>query len=61
MVRKFFFTLSGADIAALIKMGYSVSERDGEQRTARDIAENAGMTENVEAIGLYSYCLFVFC
>jgi hypothetical protein len=50
-----------ADIAALIKMGYSVSERDGEQRTARDVAENAGMTENVEAIGLYSYCLFVFC
>lgn len=42
-------------------MGYSVAERDGKQRTARDVAENAGMTENVEAIGLYSYCRIVFC
>ena len=32
-------------------MGYSIAERDAEQRTARDIAEKAGIKDNIEAIG----------
>ena len=44
-------SVAGADMKTLINMGYSIAERDAEQKTARDVAENAGMTENVEAIG----------
>lgn len=43
----------GADLETLIKLGYSIAERDLQQRTARDVAEQAGMTENVEAIDNY--------
>ncbi|CAG2230551.1 unnamed protein product [Mytilus edulis] len=43
----------GADMRTLINMGYSIAERDADQKTARDIAEVAGITDNVQAIDNY--------
>ncbi|CAC5401923.1 unnamed protein product [Mytilus coruscus] len=43
----------GADMRTLINMGYSIAERDADQRTARDLAEVAGITDNVQAIDNY--------
>lgn len=49
----------GADMRTLINMGYSIAERDADQKTARDIAEVAGITDNVQAIGWY-ICIHVY-
>ncbi len=43
----------------LINMGYNIAERDADQKTARDIAEVAGITDNVQAIGWY-ICIHVY-
>ena len=42
---------SDADLARLLNMGYSPAERDLNNKTARDIAEESNRKENVEAIG----------
>ncbi|KAK7110035.1 serine/threonine-protein phosphatase 6 regulatory ankyrin repeat subunit B-like [Littorina saxatilis] len=44
---------SGADLVALINLGYSLADRDAENRTPRDVAEENDLTENVEAIDNY--------
>ncbi|XP_052810541.1 caldesmon-like [Mya arenaria] len=42
-----------ADLTTLLSMGYSPGERDENNKTARDIAEESGVKENVEAIDKY--------
>ena len=42
---------TGADLTTLLNMGFSPAERDGGNKTARDVAEEKGIKENVEAIG----------
>nr|KAG5709420.1 hypothetical protein BaRGS_029269 [Batillaria attramentaria] len=44
---------SGADLVAVINMGYSLADRDENNRTPRDVAEELGITENVDAIDNY--------
>lgn len=44
---------TGADLFTLLNMGYSPSERDCNNKTARDIAVESGVRENVEAIDQY--------
>ncbi|XP_067649385.1 uncharacterized protein [Haliotis asinina] len=43
----------GADLIALLNMGYSLADRDSNNRTARDVAEENGITENVESLDSY--------
>ena len=38
-------------MVALINLGYSLADRDANNKTARDIAEENELTQNVEAIG----------
>lgn len=38
---------------ALVNLGYSLADRDANNKTPRDIAEEQGLTENVEAIGRF--------
>lgn len=40
-----------ADLTTLLNMGYSPADRDSDNKTARDIAEEHNIKENVEAIG----------
>ena len=47
---------SNADLARLLYMGYSPAERDLNNKTARDIAEENKRRENVEAIGKKNVC-----
>lgn len=42
---------SDADLMSLLNMGYSPAERDINNKTARDIAEDSDIKENVQAIG----------
>ena len=42
---------SAADLTTLLNMGYSPADRDMNSKTARDIAEENKIRENVEAIG----------
>lgn len=44
---------SGADLTTLLNMGFSPAERDMKNRTARDVAVEANVKENVEAIDKY--------
>ncbi|XP_071108854.1 uncharacterized protein [Haliotis cracherodii] len=43
----------GADLNALLNMGYSLADRDANNRTARDVAEENGITENTESLDSY--------
>ena len=49
---------SAADLTTLLNMGYSPAERDANNKTARDIAVESNIQENVDAIGNFS-CPFV--
>ncbi|KAL5007433.1 hypothetical protein ScPMuIL_016239 [Solemya velum] len=40
----------GTDLSALIRLGYSIADRDANNRTARDIASAHNITDNVTAI-----------
>ena len=59
---------AGADLVALINLGYSLADRDANNKTARDIAEENELTQNVEAIGkLYTqslhfqtFCIYIY-
>lgn len=44
---------SAADLTTLLNMGYSPAERDRNNKTARDIAVDSKIKENVEAIDKY--------
>lgn len=44
-----------ADLTTLLNMGYSPADRDCNNKTARDIAEENNVAENVDAIGLFSF------
>jgi hypothetical protein len=43
--------MAGSDIVALINLGYSLADRDANNMTPRDVAEEKNITENVDAIG----------
>lgn len=42
---------SAADLTTLMNIGFSPAERDMDNKTARDIAVDSNIRENVEAIG----------
>lgn len=46
-------TRNGADLVTLINLGYSLADRDADNKTARDVAEDNELTENVEVIDNY--------
>ncbi|KAK3109002.1 hypothetical protein FSP39_020707 [Pinctada imbricata] len=43
----------GSDLTALLKLGYSLADRDVNFKTARDIAVEKGLQDNVDAIDNY--------
>ncbi|KAJ8313919.1 hypothetical protein KUTeg_008480 [Tegillarca granosa] len=43
----------GADMAGLIKLGYNIADRDCNNKTPRDIAQDSNIDENVQAIDAY--------
>ena len=42
----------GADLMALLNLGYNLAERDSSCKTPRDIAVEHGVQDNVNAIGI---------
>ena len=42
---------AGADLMALLNLGYNLAERDSSCKTPRDIAVEHGVQDNVNAIG----------
>ena len=50
-VMRVYDPIAGADLVAVINLGYSLADRDANNKTPRDIAEEQELTENVEAIG----------
>ena len=42
----------GIDMKSLLDLGYSIADRDINGRTVRDVAEEAGQTETLQAIGI---------
>ena len=45
---------SAADLTTLLNMGYNLADRDMNNQTARDIAEEHNIKENVDAIGKHN-------
>ncbi|XP_050418573.2 FK506-binding protein 5 [Patella vulgata] len=43
----------GADLVALFNLGYSLADRDGNNQTPRDIAEDHDIQENIDAMDSY--------
>ena len=42
---------TAADLTTLLNMGYTPADRDVDNKTARDVAEDHNIKENIEAIG----------
>lgn len=45
---------TGADLTALLNLGYNLAERDISCKTPRDVAVESGVQDNINAIGNYS-------
>lgn len=46
-------------MTGLIKLGYNIADRDCNNKTPRDIAQDCNIEENVQAIGKRFYTLLV--
>lgn len=44
---------TGADLTALLNLGYNLAERDISSKTPRDVAMESGVQDNINAIGKY--------
>lgn len=44
---------TGADLTALLNLGYNLAERDIFCKTPRDVAVESGVQDNINAIGKY--------
>lgn len=45
---------TGADLTALLNLGYNLAERDISCKTPRDVAVESGVQDNINAIGKFS-------
>lgn len=48
---------TGADLTALLNLGYNLAERDIFCKTPRDVAVESGVQDNINAIGKYGSLL----